>query len=156
MNILFVCTGNTCRSPMAEAIARQFAADRQLDKIEVKSAGTSAYPGAPASDGSLLVALEQDLDLSQHRAQELSAQLVRWADVILVMGAAHLDEAASLGGTGKSYLLSDYASRGENVRAIVDPFGGDLSAYRATFVELAHEIGNVLDRVMSEREQRPV
>lgn len=156
MHLLFVCSGNTCRSPLAESIARQLVLDRNLRDIEVKSAGTSANANAPASDGALLVALEQGLDLSTHRSQELSPELVQWADVILTMGSHHLDVARSLGGNGRSYLLSDFASRGEDHRNISDPFGADLAVYRATFVELAHEIGNALDRLMSERQTRSV
>src|SRR5690606_20371361 len=84
MQLLFVCTGNTCRSPMAEAIARAAVADRQVD-VQVGSAGTSAWEGAPASDGALLVALEQGLALEGHRARTLSRELVADADLVLTM-----------------------------------------------------------------------
>ena len=156
MNILFVCTGNTCRSPLAEGITRALVAERDLAGVLVRSAGTNANDGSPASDGSLLVALEQGIDLNGHRAQMLTPELVHWSDLILVMGAHHRDRAETLGGEGKTHLLTSYASRGENARPVADPFGGDLPVYRATFDELLQEIGEVLDRITSERLQPPV
>ena len=152
MNILFVCTGNTCRSPLAEGIARHLLAERQVDGVEVQSAGTYAHANAPASDGSLLVALEQGIDLSMHRAQELSPELVIWADVILTMGTHHRDQAEALGGSGKTYLLTSFTSHNSSERSVSDPFGGNLDVYRATFAELLHEVGAVIDRVVKERD----
>ena len=76
MRILFICTGNTCRSALAEGIARREAIERGLIDFDVSSAGTSAWNGSPASDGSLLVALEHGIDLSGHRARQLSREIV--------------------------------------------------------------------------------
>ncbi|MEO7367810.1 MAG: hypothetical protein ABIZ36_07625, partial [Gemmatimonadaceae bacterium] len=76
MRLLFVCTGNTCRSPLAEAIARRLADERGIYDVTVGSAGTSAWPDAPASDGALLVAMEHGLDLGDHRARVLSPEIV--------------------------------------------------------------------------------
>jgi len=151
MKILFVCTGNTCRSALAEAIARREAIERGLMEFDVSSAGTSAWNVAPASDGGLLVALEHGVDLSEHRARQLTREIVAEQDVILVMGPHHLERAEALGGEGKSHLLTDYAAHGSSDRAVSDPFGGDLEVYRATYEELEREIKRVFDRMAAEQ-----
>lgn len=147
MRLLFVCTGNTCRSPLAEALARREAIERGLGDVEVASAGTSAWEGAPASDGALLVALERGLDLSGHRAQQLTRELVQAHDVVLAMGPHHLERAEALGGEGRTHLLTAFAGSGASGRAINDPFGGDLEQYRETLAELQAEIRRVFDRL---------
>jgi protein-tyrosine-phosphatase len=136
---------------MAEAIARKIAIERGLHEVDAMSAGTSAHDGAPASDGALLVAMERNMDLVGHRAQTLSRDLVNEADLILAMGPHHLERIEALGGTGRAYLLSDYASHGASSRAISDPIGADLEVYRATADELEVEIRRALDRITAER-----
>jgi protein-tyrosine-phosphatase len=151
MRILFVCTGNTCRSALADALARKVIVERALADVEVQSAGTSAWDGAPASDGALLVGMERGLDLSQHRAQTLTRELVRDADLILAMGPHHLERIEALGGAGKSFLVTEFASRGASSRPVNDPIGGELELYRATADELEQEVRLVFDRITAER-----
>jgi len=117
---------------MAEAIARKVAIERGLSDVEVSSAGTSAWEGAPASDGALLVSMERGMDLNEHRAQNLTRDLVRSHDIILAMGPHHLERIEALGGEGKAFLISDYSSRGASHRPISDPVGAELDVYRAT------------------------
>ena len=156
MRILFVCTGNTCRSPMAAGIARAVAAERGLTDVVVESAGAGANPFPPgmpmpeigASDGALLVAMEHGIDLGGHRARPLTRALIEQADLVLAMGERHLARVEELGGAGKSFLLTDFASHGERARGVADPFGGDLVAYRTTFAELEREVRRALDRLV--------
>jgi protein-tyrosine-phosphatase len=136
---------------MAEAIARRIAEARGLTDVIVSSAGTSAWDGAPASDGALLVSMEHALDLNTHRARVLTREIVQQADLILTMGPHHLERVATLGGDEKGHLLTHYASRGAASSPVGDPFGGDLDAYRATFAELEAALEWAMDRLAADR-----
>ena len=147
MKMLFVCSGNTCRSPLAEGIARKIAIERGLTDVEVASAGTSAWEGAPASDGSLLVGMERNMDLSGHRSQQLTRALVQESDLILAMGSHHLERIQALGGGDHAWLLTAYPATGNTAHSISDPVGAELEVYRATADELETEIRRVFDRL---------
>jgi protein-tyrosine-phosphatase len=146
MNLLFVCSGNTCRSAMAEALARKIADRRGIEGLNVSSAGTNAWDNAPATDEALLVGMERELDLTGHRARKLTPTIVSEADLIFVMTPGHLDPVKQMGGRGKAHVIDEYASGSAN-EGISDPYGGDLETYRQTADRLEQELEKLFDRL---------
>ncbi len=150
MKLLFVCTGNICRSPMAEVVTRRLLKDRGRPDIGVGSAGTAAYEGSPASEGAYLIALEHGLDLSGHSARPLTVDLVAEADLIFGMGPHHVDRATALGGATRTHLLGSYAGRPAGLAQVEDPYGGDLDEYRRTYDQLEELLEVAVERLISE------
>lgn len=132
---------------MAEAIARRLLEESGRKDIEVESAGTQAWEGSPASDEALLVGVERNLDLSGHRARRLSTEIVRNADLVLVMSSAHLAHVRSMDPAANVHLLAGYGAASDPGHSIADPFGGNLSDYRATADELEQELKAILERI---------
>ena len=148
--ILLVCTGNICRSPLAAALMQRALGERGAEGIEVSSAGTGAWDGAPVSEGAYLVGLEQGLDLSAHRARLLTRDLVEQSDLILTMARHHRARVDKLGGEGRVFVLGEYAGRGGDAAEVSDPFGGDLAVYRDTCAELTTLVTAAVDRIVTE------
>ena len=149
-NVLLVCTGNICRSPLAEAMLLRTLKERGIEGVTVTSAGTGAWDGAPASEGAYLVGLERGLDLSGHRARLLTRELVEDADLILTMARHHRARVDELGGEGRVFVLGEYAGLEGDEAEVSDPFGGDLEVYRSTCVELEALVGNTAERLATE------
>lgn len=155
VRLLFVCSGNTCRSPLAEALARSLVQGSGLGPLEVRSAGTSAMPGSPASDGARRAARRHGLSLEGHSSTRLSPQLLAWADRILVMGPAHLQVVRALGAGEKAAVLGAFArglrdeDPGEDL-SVPDPFGGDDGIYEETFGILEHYVTLAIKRMAGE------
>src|ERR1700736_2884976 len=130
-NILFVCTGNVCRSPMAEGLFRQMVANRP--DIGVRSAGVSTFPGQPPSSHAIEVLAELRVDISKLRSVPLSDELVRGASCIIAMTRSHMEsihymfpEAAE-----KTFLLREFEDYAPSLD-VADPIGMGREAYEVT------------------------
>ena len=128
--LLLVCTGNTCRSPMAEALMRRQLKTRP--RWRVASAGLLAVPGLPASPGARQALADLGLDLASHRSRCLTPDLVRSASLIVVLGQHHFDGIIALDppARDKVFLLGRFARQQPGFTDIPDPIGGSPAAYR--------------------------
>lgn len=146
MNIYFVCTGNTCRSPMAEAILKS----RNLPNIEVKSAGIYAMPGSSMSQNTKNVLDEQHID-HEHISQPVSLENLLWANLILTMTAGHKESLLQVFPqvADKTFTLKEYVAESVDVD-VLDPFGGDMPTYRRTFQELSTLMDELEKKLLEE------
>lgn len=143
--VLVVCTGNTCRTPLAEALLRRLFDEAGI-AAEVASAGTHAWDGAPAHPESSAVATAAGLDVSGHRARLLTEELVRWADLVIGMSPGHVRRAADLDPTAECRVITEFAPDGPHREGIMDPIGWDRDVYENVFREIETCLQAFVDR----------
>lgn len=153
--ILFVCTGNTCRSTMAHGLALELIKElAEAKDLLINSAGTHAYIGAPASMGAIQALAEQGIDFRAHRATTLTKELVQEADLILVMTTNHknyildwVPEAAPKVFLLKEFALGKFEQGKTGNFSIGDPFGQPIEVYRSVAEELKELVFLALTRI---------
>ncbi len=147
--ILFVCTGNLCRSPMAAGLLRQRLAEEGLSGLhQVDSVGMWAVEGRPASENAVAVMAERGIDISDHRARTITAYDVHEADLILVMSREHkrILEQTWPQYEWKVYLLSEMVHKKKDVR---DPYGSPIEEYRRCADTLEEYIRRGFHRILN-------
>lgn len=144
--ILIVCSGNTCRSPMAQHLLIKLLGEQGIDCI-VLSAGLAAGDGMPASEGAITAMRLEGIDLAGHRSQRLHPEMAAGVDLILTMTAHHrlfleefFPEMA-----GYIYTMGEYA--GEGKVEIMDPYGQGVEAYLATLRQLKDLTAKIAGRI---------
>lgn len=142
MNILFVCTGNTCRSPMAAAIMDKLATENGLD-VRIESAGLFAADNEKATPEAIEALKKYDIDLSGHRSQQITPELIEKSDLIITMTDAHkliLQDMAK----EKTVTVCELAEIDDEIE---DPFGGDLEEYTETADKLYIALTQIADKI---------
>jgi protein-tyrosine-phosphatase len=149
-SVLFICTGNSCRSVMAEALMRKRLYELGKNEIDVGSAGIMAMKGMPPTDETIKAMKEADVDVSEFKSKGVTADTIKKADLVLTMEPMHKDSILKIvpSAAAKTFLLKEYGNtskllpKGFSVR---DPIGKPLEEYRMTRDEISAEIDRIAD-----------
>ncbi len=138
--LLFVCTGNVCRSPMAEYLMRQ-----KLGKTsnwQITSAGLFTANGQPASTMAIQAMDEVGIDIRKHRSRQITAEIINQSNMIVVMTKAHLMELLSRfpDAQDRAYVLGSFLAKPSD---IIDPIGGNIEIYRQTRDLIVNSLNNL-------------
>lgn len=141
MNILFVCTGNTCRSPMAEGIFRKIVSDKGIENIECSSAGLFAMTGDEVSKNSVEACERFGVDISFHRARRITSYILDETDKFVCMTKDHAASLSLYVPSEKIVVLSD---------GIADPYGGSIETYMMCANSIRTALNEQFDEIVSE------
>lgn len=147
MNILLVCTGNTCRSAMAGGLFEKALDDDGDGSIKVDTAGINVYVPTPASENAVKIMEEMGVDISDHMSKQVTKEDIENADLVLVMTPSHRNTLIDLYPqySNKIYTLPEYAYGTDE--EISDPFGGDEEEYRECAAQLKSAVEAVYAKV---------
>ncbi|MFC2061523.1 low molecular weight protein arginine phosphatase [Elusimicrobiota bacterium] len=148
--ITFVCTGNTCRSVMAQKIFERLIKDTELSELETDSAGTAAMPYYAIVGEIKQVMDENEVDYSGHIPKKIDQDILKDSSIVLVMTETHREDILMAYGDydDKIFLLSEYAEG--DIKDIADPIGMGVETYRESFIEIKDYIEKIIERLKNE------
>lgn len=154
--VLFVCTGNTCRSPMAEGVFKSLITKEQ--NVEVFSAGTMSFGGGTAAKEAIDVLMEENIDISEHRSRPLTEELIDRADIILAMTDSHRRQVLSIAPDAdeKTFLIKDFDDDAGENKNIPDPIGMGKDVYTACVNEIKKCMSNLILEVLKENMSKSI
>ncbi len=141
MNILFVCTGNTCRSPMAEGLFKKIVSDNGIENVDCSSAGLFAMTGDEVSLNSVKACERFGVDISTHRARRITAYILDETDKFVCMTKDHASSLSLYVPSEKIIVLGD---------GIPDPYGGDTETYMMCANSIKTALTEQLNEIISE------
>ena len=157
-HILFVCSGNACRSPMAEGLLKKRLYPEYGKKVTVSSAGTLGLNGNPATPNAITVAKEKGVDISKHLSKSISEKILSEADLILVMADHHTEYINTHHPEfiDKVFLLTEFGKPDDPTakKSIDDPIGEGLSFYRKIINQIDNEINRILPELKKQIEKK--
>lgn len=155
--VVFVCTGNTCRSSMAEGLFRKILKQEGKEKdILVESCGIAAVNGDPASFYAQKVMKDEGIDISSHSARIMTEEFLQSADLILTMTKSHKQYILNMHPKtkGRVFVLGEFADEqiDDDMMDISDPFGGNEGQYKKTVDQIKQRLYAVLKRLEKTRQ----
>ncbi len=150
-HIIFICTGNICRSPIAEGILKKRLHEMNRDDMVISSMGIHGIQGHPASDYALEICQDEGIDLSEHISRSLIPDELVKSDLVLTMEVLHNEFIYSFFPRikEKTFLLGSWPEVGSNKNNIQDPIGSSINKYRKAFKEINFHISRILPLVTS-------
>lgn len=156
-SILIVCTGNSCRSVMAEGLLQKFLKSKNCEDIKIISAGIGTMPGMMASPNTIEVMKQEGIDVSDHRAQLVTEDMIKDTDLVLGMEPIHVSTVLSIvpEAKDKTSLLLEYAYENENDKptniAVLDPIGKPKEVYESVFMTIKDAMERLVERICESR-----
>ena len=146
MNILFVCTGNTCRSAMCEAYFNSLCKAHGCATLAAASAGTDAWEGEYASPMSVSALAQYDTEIAKHRARRLTKEMLEETDLVIAMTESHRQRVLRLNPmlSMRTRLLGEFGKDGKDIR---DPFGGGAEIYSLCFEHMKEPLDRLFEQL---------